>query len=175
MRKKFALPLACLFLAALFAVCGFFAVRASFPRPYAEIVKASGLDPDLVYSVMKAESGFDERAVSRAGAVGVMQLLPSTARFICEREKIAYDEEKLREGEYNVKLGTLYLLYLTEKFPVAETALAAYNAGEGVVLGWLSDPTCSDDGKTLLRIPYAESRQYVKKVMNFKKIYEFFY
>ena len=59
---------------------------AAFPRPYREIVGESGLDGALVYAVMKAESNFREDAESDAGAVGIMQLLPSTAAFVCERE-----------------------------------------------------------------------------------------
>ena len=154
----------------------FFAVRAlCFPRPYREEVEASGLEPSLVYAVIKAESGFDEKAVSRAGAVGLMQLLPSTAQFVCTREGLAYDEARLTEGAYNLKVGCLYLNYLLGRFSVKETALAAYNAGEGVVAGWLKDPACSADGIKLTHIPYPETAAYLKKIGKIKKFYDFFY
>ena len=165
----------CAALAAVLCVSTFFAVRARFPRPHREIVENSGVAPSLVYAMMKAESGFDEKAQSRAGAVGLMQLLPSTARFICMREKIIFDEEMLFDGSYNTRLGTLYISYLFEKFPVMETMLAAYNAGEGVVSEWLSDENLSRDGTTLSRIPYPETERYIKKVKKFKRIYEILY
>ncbi len=151
------------------------AVFSRFKRPYLGAVENFGVPTPLVYAVMLAESGFDEHATSRAGAVGVMQLLPETAEFICRREHIAYDESRLYEGEYNATLGTLYLKYLGEKFPSCETALAAYNAGEGVVAGWLRDRNLSLDGRTLCSIPYGETRDFVKKVVKFRKIYEILY
>ncbi len=165
----------CAAFAAVLCVSAFFAVRARFPRPYREIVEKSGVEPCLVFAMMKAESGFDEKAQSRAGAVGLMQLLPSTAKFICAREKIDFNAEKLFDGSYNVQVGTLYIRYLLEKFPVMETMLAAYNAGEGTVADWLSDETCSKDGATLDRIPYPETERYIKKVKKFRKIYEILY
>ena len=150
-------------------------LRAAYPRPYAEEVKKSGVSPSLAYAVMKAESGFREDVVSRAGAVGLMQLKPATAEFICTRRGMTFEAERLCEGGYNVTLGCMYLAYLTERFPVLETALCAYNAGEGTVRRWLSDGAYSSDGATLTEIPYAETRNYVKKVLNFRKIYQFFY
>ena len=153
----------------------FFIARARFKRPYYEIVTESETETELVYSVMKAESGFCETAVSKAGAVGLMQLMPSTAKFICERENIPFDAVKLYEGEYNLRLGCKYLNYLLAKFEVTETAVAAYNAGEGTVERWLTDRSCSKDGKSLFYIPYQETREYVKKVCAFRKCYKFLY
>lgn len=164
-----------LLLLLLFGVAAYFGIRSSYPRPYQDTVAESGLDPFLVYAVVRAESGFDERAVSSAGAVGLMQLKPSTARFVCDREGLAYDESFLTNGAYNLKLGCLYLGYLLKRFPVVETALAAYNAGEGRVQSWLNDPACSKDRRTLTHIPYPETAGYLKKIRKFRKIYEFFY
>ena len=152
------------------AVLSFF---AAFPRPYRDIVGESGLDGALVYAVMKAESNFREGAQSDAGAVGIMQLLPSTAAFVCEREGISFDAARLKEGEYNVTLGCAYLGYLMEEFE-EETALAAYNAGEGRVREWLKDGRYSSDGRTLFHIPYPETARYLKKISFFRKIYGFF-
>ena len=146
---------------------------AAFPRPYRAIVGESGLDPALVYAVMKAESNFREDAESDAGAVGVMQLLPSTAAFICEREGIPFEPARLKEGEYNVALGCAYLGYLLGEFE-EETALAAYNAGEGRVREWLKDGRYSSDGRTLFHIPFPETARYLKKISFFRKIYGFF-
>ncbi len=174
--KKRATRILCGILAvASLCIAVFFAVRSRFPRPYRQVTSQYGVDELLVYAVMKAESGFDECAVSSAGAVGLMQLLPSTAQFVCAREGLAYESDKLFAGEYNARLGTLYLKYLLGKFECVETALAAYNAGEGVVRGWLYNKTLSPDGKSLVKIPYPETERYVKKVIRFRKIYDFFY
>ena len=175
MKRRIEIGILSIVLAAVLCISAFFAVRARFPRPYREAVRASKISPALIYGMMKAESGFDEHAESSAGAVGVMQLLPSTAKFICTREKILYDENRLYEGEYNTMIAALYVRYLFEKFPEEETMLAAYNAGEGTVSDWLSDENCSADGVTLRRIPYPETERYIKKVKKIKKIYEILY
>ena len=175
MVRRIWIGIFCAALTAALCVSAFFAVRARFPRPHLDVVEDSGVDPSLVYAMMKAESGFDEKAQSRAGAVGLMQLLPSTARFICMRNSVPFNEEMLFDGSYNTRLGTLYIRYLSKKFPVMDTMLAAYNAGEGVVSDWLSDENLSKDGTTLSRIPYPETARYLKKVKNFKKIYEILY
>ncbi len=160
---------------ALFLLLIFAAVRVRFPRPYAEAVRTSGTEPALVYAVIKAESAFEEGAVSRAGAVGLMQIKPSTADFICRERGIPFEPEQLSEPNYNIRLGCEYLEYLLARFGDLRTALAAYNAGEGRVTQWLRDPACSRDGRRLHSIPFAETRAYTKKVLLFRKIYLFFY
>jgi len=159
-----------LFLIAFFS-CTLF---ISYRRPCRKLVERIFPDPPLVYAVIKAESGFRADAVSSAGAVGCMQLLPSTAKFICEREGIGFDFERLKEKEYNITLGCLYLNYLFERFSEEETVLAAYNAGEGTVSEWLKNSEYSPDGKTLTRFPYSETHAYVKKVIKYQKIYSIF-
>lgn len=166
----------CLWASALVAAlffCGC-AIRLSYRRPYREIVAESGVEEGLVFAVMKAESGFRESAVSEAGAVGLMQLLPATADFVCRKNGLSFVPERLSEGSYNVRLGCLYLRYLLERFP-EETALAAYNAGEGTVTKWLKNSEFTDDGVSLSRIPYPETARYVKKVEKYRKNYLFFY
>lgn len=150
-------------------------VRASYPRPYSDVVHASGAPASLVYAVMKAESRFDPDAVSHAGAVGIMQIKPSTAEFICRKDNIAWEADRLSDGAYNTALGCHYLSYLLTRFSDERTAVCAYNAGEGTVRRWLSDAQYSKDGVTLSEIPYAETRAYAKKVAKFRKIYEFLY
>ncbi|MDE6274722.1 MAG: lytic transglycosylase domain-containing protein [Clostridiales bacterium] len=158
------------------AVGAYYLVRAvAYPRPYLGVVEESGVDISLVYAVAKAESGFDEEAQSRAGAMGLMQLMPATAEFICRTEGMTFELERLKEGEYNLTLGVKYLRYLLGRFSAEQTALAAYNAGEGVVAGWLKKREYSEDGKTLVDIPYPETAAYVKKVEKFRKNYDFFY
>lgn len=146
----------------------------SFRRPYRKTVQQYALDSPLAFSVMKAESGFSESAVSNAGAIGLMQLMPSTAKFVCERNEIPFEAERLNEGDYNAMLGCIYLNYLLSRFSDEETALAAYNAGEGVVSSWLKNTDYSDDGIHLKYVPYKETRNYIKKVLKYRKIYAIF-
>ncbi len=122
-----------------------------------------GVDVYVTLAVMHTESKFDERAVSSAGAVGLMQLMPATAEWIARKLHMEYSYEKLFDAEYNIELGAYYLSYLLKSFEY-EYALAAYNAGEGKVREWLSDGVKTDD------IPYKETRDYVKRVI--KKVYE---
>lgn len=159
-------------LALLIAVC---LLRSCYQRPYRNTVEKEELPSALVYAVMKAESDFREDVISRAGAVGLMQMKPATAEFICQREGILYEADRLTEGDYNAVLGCRYLAYLLDKFEYEETALAAYNAGEGTVRNWLQDAQFSADGMTLKEIPYTETKRYVKKVEKFRKIYEILY
>ncbi len=173
-RNVFAVLIAILL---LFAVTGipYFVLRANYPRPHYKTVSESGLPDSLVYAVIKAESDFDEAAISKAGAIGLMQLMPATAEFICSREKIVFEKERLKEASYNIKLGCKYLSYLCERFPAVETALCAYNAGEGTARTWLKDPELSPDGIRLSEIPYSETRAYLKKILKYRKIYENLY
>lgn len=165
----FGISAALVFLALLFGV---FAL--SFRRPYRKTVLEFSTSPPLAFSVIKAESGFSEKAVSEAGAVGLMQIMPATAQFVCERNGIIFDEQKLTDGNYNAMLGCLYLNYLLTRFSDAGTAVAAYNAGEGTVSQWLRNAEYSGDGIRLDNIPYEETRSYVKKVLKYQKIYAIF-
>lgn len=127
------------------------------------------VDKALVLAVMRAESRFDEDAVSEKGAVGLMQVLPSTAEFI-SGERVS--GEKLLDPDFNVGTGAAYLSYLFGRFSCEQTVVAAYNAGEGRVAKWLEDPALSSDGRTLDVIPFAETSAYVRRVLAYKRIYK---
>jgi len=153
-------------------------VSAYFAASYLDYKKAQGLceesavkyggiygvEPELVLSVIYAESNFNFKAESKKGAAGVMQIMPSTAEYICSRLKEEYQAENLYDYDKNIKYGTYYLGYLLGIFPAVETAVAAYNAGEGTVREWLK--AYSSDGATLDSIPYKETKNYTEKVMN---------
>lgn len=130
------------------------------------------LEPELVASVINVESGFDKKAISDKGAVGLMQLMPKTALFVSGMLGENLEANSLINSDTNIRLGCKYLMYLGEKFEDEKTVLACYNAGEGVVKRWLSDSRYSDDGKTLKNIPYAQTREYVEKVLHGKEIYK---
>lgn len=144
-------------------------------RYYAEIQKqaqAHHLDPALVAAVMRQESKFDPQAVSHVGAKGLMQIMPSTAPDIARMAKRKISKDDLFDPATNILYGTTYLRYLLDRFQnETATALAAYNAGPNAVSAWLKDSSYSSDGKTLHTIPYAETRNYVKKVLDYYKEY----
>lgn len=164
--KKLAKWLIIILFVALLAVGGFFAYRAlAYPIKYEEYVfyyaDEFGVDRALVFSVIKSESGFDKNAVSSKGAVGLMQITSATGEYIADL--LGEKNFDLTNENTNIKYGTFYLRYLLNKFVDVETALSAYNAGEGNVNKWLSNREYSANGKTLDKIPYAETQRYVEK------------
>lgn len=142
--------------------------KKMYPLEYFDLIseysERYSLSPELICSVILCESGFDANAVSKAGACGLMQLLPSTFDWV--RERYALDAEDIFEPKSNICVGCAYLSYLTQKFQGTEAVLAAYNAGEGRVCEWLNDARYSTDGITLLRIPYPETEEYINRVCN---------
>lgn len=157
----------------IFLTLGGVVLRKSYPTTYKDIICKYHNDWRLVLSVVKAESGFRADATSNAGACGLMQVLPSTAEFIAEKNGIG--EYDLYDPQDNLKLGSLYLIYLEGKFSDLQTVLAAYNAGEGTVREWLKDRRYSPDGATLSSVPYTETENYIIKIkkyyQNYRKIY----
>ena len=148
-----------------------------YPLKYKERILVSSaqfdLPPEVVASVINTESSFNKSAVSGGGAMGLMQILPATGEFIAESLGIEnFDDSMLYQPDINIEFGCFYLRYLLNKFDDEKTAFAAYNAGEGIVKKWLSDKNFSPDGLTLTKIPYAETANFVKKVLNGINIYK---
>ena len=136
------------------------------------------LDPHLVDAVIRQESGFYSRAVSSAGARGLMQLMPGTARVTARREGLAYSRHKLTtRPDYNMKLGTAYLSGLLERFGGAlPLALAGYNAGPANVERWLDDYGDPASGQIdiidwIESIPFSETRNYVQRIIESVEVY----
>lgn len=120
----------------------------------------------LILAVIRTESDFHPRAVSSAGAIGLMQLLPDTFTDIGERLlQEASDDTQIHTPSVNIRYGVCYLSYLYHQFGDWETALAAYNAGEGRVRTWLADKELSPEG-ALQTIPYPETARYVQGVIH---------
>ena len=152
------------------------AYRLAYPRAWEESVRkwaeAYGVDPLLVWAVMREESGFLPTAVSSANARGLMQLLPSTARWIAEEKlRIPYRVDLLFDPDYNIRLGTWYLRHLLDQFRGnVAWAVAAYNAGPGNVRRWTAQGVAQDaDLPAHLRA--VETREYLVKVLNSWLIY----
>jgi soluble lytic murein transglycosylase len=157
--------------------------RFFYPFPYRAITTyhagLNELDPELLAAIMKAESGFDRRAVSARGARGLMQIMPDTGQWIARQMgEQNFHPDQLFEPEISIKMGAWYLADLKKEFnndPVL--FLAAYNGGRGNVKQWLSDPSLSAGGKgsDIERIPFEETRLYVKKVLQYYRIYNILY
>lgn len=151
-----------------------------YPVRYRDSISASahkyGVDPYLVASVVKAESGYDPLAISSAGAVGLMQLLPQTANYIAGlRTWKGSEQPDITKPDDNVELGTCYLAYLEKTFGGNDVcALAAYNAGEGTVRGWI-DPVGGTRAFDLSSIRYGETLRFVQKVQKYRGLYERIY
>jgi len=142
----------------------------SYPLAYWDIVRAiaekEGIDPYLLLALIREESRFDPLAVSQAGAVGLMQLMPSTAFRFKNIIKINLNNtSELYDVTNNILLGTHYLSRLIKEFKKIPLALAAYNAGENALKKWLEKAGNKDLDEFIEDIPYKETRRYVKKVL----------
>lgn len=160
--------------AAVFVYSGMFSkIRLSiehkmYPLRYEqEIIKAGeeyGLEPELIAAVIYSESRFDEEATSNVGAMGLMQIMPETYEWLCDKRDTEYNPDDLYDPFINIDFGAYYLGWLYEHFGDVYTACAAYNAGIGAVEGWLESDMYSYDGETLYYIPYGETSNYVAKI-----------
>ncbi len=150
-----------------------------YPRLYGEQVEKYcdkyKVEESLIYAVIKAESGFKEDALSQRGAMGLMQITPATGKYIAEKIGKDFEEEKLMTAESNIEYGVYYMSYLLKTFDNEDTAICAYNAGEGRIRSWLKDERYSNDGISLKACPYKETAGYLKKVkkynLKYKKLY----
>ena len=173
--KKLRNALLVLFVIALVGIAGLMAVSTRFPIRYMDIITANAgeLEPSLVLAVIMAESSFNENALSRVGAQGLMQLMPATAADIARRMgNTAFVPDDVWDSETNITMGMFYLNWLLQRYNGdIRIALAAYNAGLGNVDSWLSNPQFSSDGVTLDVIPFPETYNYVQRIQQFQRIY----
>ena len=137
------------------------------------------VDKNLIYAIIKAESNFNQQAVSNKEAKGLMQLMPQTAEDIAKKLDIEVTKEeiskKLLEPEFNINLGTKYISNLLAKYSNIELALTAYNAGSGNVDTWVENRTLMADGSNIENIPYKETNNYVRKILRDYEIYKKLY
>lgn len=122
------------------------------------------VDPYLILAIMKIESRFDPKAVSRRGAKGLMQLMPDTASWIAAMKNLEIDDSKLFLPEISIPMGTWYLSYLIRQFGDEIIAIAAYNAGQGNVQRWLEQGIWNGTLEDAKNIPFQETRSYVVRV-----------
>lgn len=159
---------------------GLRAYRIAYPKPFAEdvgkVAAEFHVDENLIWALMREESSFQPDAVSNAGALGLMQLMPSTAAGISSRLSVSLERESLMKPAVNIRFGTYYLRCMLDMFSGdADMALAAYNAGAGNVKRWSGSKIGSAEGGFPTAITYFETREYITKVMNSYYIYGYLY
>ncbi|HEX8375467.1 MAG TPA: transglycosylase SLT domain-containing protein, partial [Geminicoccaceae bacterium] len=157
--------------------------NTAFPVPAVRGFRAEDRslpDPALRIAIARQESQFDHRVGSPAGALGMMQLMPATAKAVCERLGLPYSKTRLvRDAEYNVRLGSTYIKGQLDNYDgEAVLALAAYNAGPGRVAQWLRENGDPRGGSAerlvdwVEMIPFAETRNYVQRVVEAREVYK---
>jgi tetratricopeptide (TPR) repeat protein len=143
-----------------------------FPEPFPDIVsqyaRKEGINKFFLYSLMKQESGFMPRVISRAGAVGLMQIMPSTGRRLAEEVGLEnFKSADLRNPVVNIRLGTRYIHNLKEKYDRDQVlVLCNYNAGPGPTARWKKRLDNRQRDSFIEDISYWETRDYVKKVLS---------
>lgn len=148
-----------------------------YPRPWSNYVvmasKSTGISDITIWSVMRRESKFRAGSVSRSGAVGLMQLMPATAADIAKR--MGFKLTNLKEPSQNIMLGAGYYAHLNRKFngDIIRT-VAAYNAGAGTVSSWAS-LSAADWAEWVECIPYRETREFVRSVLENRETYRIIY
>lgn len=152
-----------------------------FPRPYWTDLKrystANDLDPYLVASLIRQESEFNPGAISRANALGLMQVMPVTGKKLAKEVKMkGFSPELLLVPNTNIQLGTKYFKDLLDHFNgQPEYALAAYNAGSDRVETWLAEGKFRDPSEFVESIPFTETREYVQAIMRNASVYKKLY
>lgn len=141
-----------------------------YPLAYKEVIESLSarysVDPLLVLSIVREESRFDYEARSPAGAIGLMQLMPTTAFRLNEGMKVGIrHSQDLTDSGKNLHVGIYYLSALIREFGAYPPAIAAYNAGEDIVRKWLQQGKYKSADEFIEDIPYSETRQYVKRVL----------
>lgn len=144
--------------------------KVAYPNAFLPIIQAQaakGVDPYLVAAIIREESQYDRRAVSRVGAIGLMQVMPTTANQVARRLGFSgMGREDLFDQETNIRIGVRYLEQLVEQFAGNVIyVIAAYNAGPAAVNAWIAMNRGRDPDEFVELIPYQETRQYVKRVL----------
>ncbi len=148
-----------------------------YPWPYQQVFLSAAtryrLSPYLLAAVARSESRFDPGATSRRGAVGMMQVMPATGRYVAHSGSLQATRA-LRSPDVSVDIAARYLRQLFLEFSSASGALAAYNGGEANVHRWILTGTWRP-GEPLSRIPYPETRDFVARVERTSRWYAYLY
>jgi len=155
-------------------------MKKIYPLKYTEYVekysKEYNIDSYMIYAILKAESNFDEKAKSNSNAIGLMQILESTAIETGNKINVTITEEQLYQAELNIQIGTKYFSELLDKYNNNyKMAIIAYNAGSGNVDKWIKEGIIKEDGTDLENVPFKETNNYVRKILRNYEIYKELY
>ena len=148
----------------------------AFRDQIAKAAQHAQVPADLVQALMREESALDPGALSSAGALGLTQLMPATAREVAQRLRLrGYTTDRLSDPEVNIRIGATYLGQLYKRFHHPALALASYNAGPGTVSGWLKVRGSLPLDAFVEEIPLDETRAYVKRCLRSFSAYQYLY
>lgn len=154
--------------------------RAAYPAEYRNLVleqsAETGVAPELLFAVIRTESGFNPSAQSSIPARGLTQITPDTFEWLRYRlgEEQDFDYDDLFDAGISIRYGAELLRILLLEFGSDNNALCAYHAGWGITKKWLEDPAYSKNGE-IVRIPYGDTRVHVEKTLRARDIYEKLY
>lgn len=167
--KNFKITITAIFIALTLALSAYLSYEVGGYKKYAQKVgcfcERYDVKQSLCLAIMRTESGFNEKAKSLKGAVGLMQLMPETAEYMARSEGETIND--ITSSDENIRYGTAYLNYLSKKFSDENAVICAYNAGETKVREWIKNGKLDEK-----RVSYPETLAYLKKVKRRKFIYE---
>lgn len=152
-----------------------------YPQPNRELVYTTAyeynIDPNLVFAIIRAESKYQTGAKSKVGALGLMQIMPDTAKWAAAQMNLKnFTTEDLHDPAVNISIGCWYINSLNREFegrlPIV---IAAYNAGRGKAKEWIVTNQWDGSEKDLNKIPFPETRQYVHNVLKNYQAYHAIY
>jgi soluble lytic murein transglycosylase len=154
--------------------------QAAYPRPWDAIVlresESASIPRALTWAIMREESAFDPDAKSVANAIGLMQLMSATARMVARGTPLVADEPSLHRPDVSIALGARFLGSLRTSFASNPAlAIAAYNGGSAAVRRWLGERSADDFDVFVERIPFDETRAYIKRVLASQAAYAYLY
>lgn len=155
-------------------------MKKMYPLKYSEYIekyaKEYDIDPYLVYAIIKVESNFKTDAKSSSNAIGLMQIMESTAIETANKMDLNLTEKDLFEPELNIKIGVSYFTNLLDKYnDNYNLAIIAYNAGIGNIDKWIEEGTIKEDGTDIENVPFKETNNYVRKILRDYDIYKQLY
>lgn len=152
-----------------------------YPFPYKEEIHQAGiqyqLNTNLVLAIIKNESKFEANAISANGAMGLMQIMPDTGKWIAtQTKKEAFHTKMLLDPNTNIRFGSWYLSELNAEFYQNDIlVLAAYNAGRGNVQEWIKKYGWNKNFSNINEIPFPETQVYIRRILHDKQMYAKYY
>lgn len=180
-RKKRTLLLLVIFIFLVVGLTSKPIMKQMYPIYHYQTIRVSAeqykLDPLFLAAIIRTESKFQEGNVSHAGAIGLMQLMPDTARWIADQSGTVYvSPTELAEPAINIRLGSWYVAYLQKRFNGnIVAAVASYNAGPNRVAKWIQEGVWDGSSNHIDQIPVGETRHYVQRVLYMYEKYKYLY